>query len=187
MVQTETQTETQPAEPLPYKGKKRGRKPTGRTTKMIRVPLWMEEKLRDYMDVLRYCSNELSPLPPGVLDFMGKDISLIEKYILNSPAPMVLQYWAEENAARLGRKIAHRKIAFFSSQLADILLPTPKIGQKWWQILGVGENATLQEAKAAYRKKCLEWHPDKNKDPDAEDCIKAVNWAWEQFKKLHRA
>lgn len=37
----------------------------------------------------------------------------------------------------------------------------------WHEILGVGPNATIAEIKSAFRKKCVEYHPDKCKLPDA--------------------
>lgn len=49
----------------------------------------------------------------------------------------------------------------------------------YYKILGVGKNATEAELKKAYRKKALEYHPDRNKDnPQAEEKFKTLNEAY---------
>lgn len=49
----------------------------------------------------------------------------------------------------------------------------------YYQTLGVSKNASDAEIKAAYRKKALEWHPDRNKDPKAAEKFKEINQAYE--------
>ena len=49
----------------------------------------------------------------------------------------------------------------------------------YYQILGVGRNASDEEIKKAFRKKALELHPDRNKSPDAEGKFKEVNEAYQ--------
>ncbi len=41
-------------------------------------------------------------------------------------------------------------------------------------ILGVGISATKDEIKSAYRKLAKKWHPDLNKDPNAEKMMKKI-------------
>jgi molecular chaperone DnaJ len=56
----------------------------------------------------------------------------------------------------------------------------------YYEILGVGKTATDAELKAAYRKKALEFHPDKNKDPGAEEKFKEVNQAYEILRNAEK-
>lgn len=49
----------------------------------------------------------------------------------------------------------------------------------YYDILGVGNNASKDEIKAAFRKKARECHPDVNKAPDAEEQFKELGKAYE--------
>lgn len=53
------------------------------------------------------------------------------------------------------------------------------MGKDYYKILGVSRNATDDELKKAYRKLALKYHPDKNKDPGAEDRFKEIAEAYE--------
>jgi len=48
----------------------------------------------------------------------------------------------------------------------------------FYDILGVGRSASDDEIKAAFRKLARQYHPDVNKEPDAEDKFKEVNEAY---------
>lgn len=48
-----------------------------------------------------------------------------------------------------------------------------------YSILGVSDNAPLDEVKSAYRKLAKKYHPDVNKDPDAEENFKKISEAYE--------
>jgi len=48
-----------------------------------------------------------------------------------------------------------------------------------YSVLGISPSATPEEAKKQYRKLTMEFHPDRNKDPGAEDQFKKINEAYQ--------
>lgn len=48
----------------------------------------------------------------------------------------------------------------------------------YYKILDIPKTATIEEIKAAYRKKCLEFHPDKCKLPNATQKFIEINAAY---------
>ena len=48
----------------------------------------------------------------------------------------------------------------------------------FYEILGVQRGASKDDIKAAYRKLALQFHPDRNKDPGAEDRFKQISEAY---------
>ena len=53
------------------------------------------------------------------------------------------------------------------------------MGKDYYNILGVAREATEEEIKKGYRKMALKYHPDKNKDPGAEEKFKEISEAYE--------
>ncbi len=54
------------------------------------------------------------------------------------------------------------------------------VGKDYYAILGVPQNATLEEIKAAYRKLAMQYHPDRNPgDAAAEEKFKEISEAYE--------
>lgn len=48
----------------------------------------------------------------------------------------------------------------------------------YYEVLGVSRNATDDEIKKAFRKLAMQYHPDVNKSPDAEEKFKEINQAY---------
>ena len=48
----------------------------------------------------------------------------------------------------------------------------------YYETLGVSKSASVDEIKAAYRKLALQFHPDRNKDPGAEEKFKEISEAY---------
>jgi molecular chaperone DnaJ len=48
----------------------------------------------------------------------------------------------------------------------------------YYEILGVSKNATQDEIKSAYRKLALQYHPDRNKSPEAEGKFREMSEAY---------
>ncbi len=49
----------------------------------------------------------------------------------------------------------------------------------YYELLGIGRNASQEEIKKAYRKLARQYHPDVNKEPEAESRFKEINEAYE--------
>ena len=49
----------------------------------------------------------------------------------------------------------------------------------YYSILGLSKNASVEDIKKAYRKKALEFHPDKNREANAEERFKEIGEAYE--------
>ena len=52
----------------------------------------------------------------------------------------------------------------------------------YYEILGVSEDASFEEIRAAFRERAREYHPDRNPDPDAVDRMTEVNEAYEVLR-----
>lgn len=51
-----------------------------------------------------------------------------------------------------------------------------------YEVLGLQRGANEDEVKKAYRKLALEYHPDRNKEPESEEKFKEISAAYEQIK-----
>ncbi len=51
--------------------------------------------------------------------------------------------------------------------------------QDYYTLLGVARNASEEDIRRAFRRKAMEYHPDRNKNPDAEEKFKEINEAYQ--------
>ena len=49
----------------------------------------------------------------------------------------------------------------------------------YYEVLGVSRQDSEEEIRRAFRKKAMEYHPDRNKEPDAEEKFKEINEAYQ--------
>ncbi|AWX69243.1 molecular chaperone DnaJ [[Mycoplasma] anseris] len=54
-----------------------------------------------------------------------------------------------------------------------------KAKRDYYEVLGINKNATEKEIKSAYRKLAMKYHPDRNKEADAEEKFKEATEAYE--------
>lgn len=52
---------------------------------------------------------------------------------------------------------------------------------EWHEVFSVKPNATLEEVKLRYRTLARQWHPDVCDDPIAEEKMKVLNNAYDEF------
>ena len=50
---------------------------------------------------------------------------------------------------------------------------------EYYAVLGVASNASEEEIRSAFRRKAMDYHPDRNKNPDAEERFKEINEAYQ--------
>lgn len=55
------------------------------------------------------------------------------------------------------------------------------------EVLGIRKNATQEEIRKAYRVLALKYHPDRNKNSDAEEKFKQINEAYRVLSGKERA
>jgi len=56
----------------------------------------------------------------------------------------------------------------------------------YYKVLGIDKNASEKDVKKAYRKMALKWHPDRCKDPTAEEKFKKLAEAYEVLSDARR-
>lgn len=65
-----------------------------------------------------------------------------------------------------------------TENLGKLTRKTMPAKRDYYEVLGVSKSASSAEIKSAYRKLALEWHPDRNKAPNANEKFKEINEAY---------
>ena len=60
------------------------------------------------------------------------------------------------------------------------------VKRDYYEVLGVSRNASAEEIRRAYRRLARQYHPDVNKDPEAEERFKEINEAYEVLSDEQR-
>lgn len=66
----------------------------------------------------------------------------------------------------------------FGTQQCPIVR-VPAMGKDYYKTLGISKGSNEEEIKKAYRRMALRFHPDKNKDANAEEKFKEIAEAYE--------
>uniref|UniRef100_A0A667X8X3 DnaJ homolog subfamily C member 16 n=1 Tax=Myripristis murdjan TaxID=586833 RepID=A0A667X8X3_9TELE len=76
--------------------------------------------------------------------------------------------------------------SFFTWQLVRLQLVKASSEYDPYKVLGVSRSASQAEIKKAYKHLAREWHPDKNKDPGAEDMFIKISKSYEILSNEER-
>ncbi|XP_056403191.1 dnaJ homolog subfamily B member 5 isoform X1 [Hyla sarda] len=80
---------------------------------------------------------------------------------------------------RVGITLGIISAHFGGTRILDQKPQTVDMGKDYYKILGIPSGANEDEIKKAYRKMALKYHPDKNKDANAEDKFKEIAEAYD--------
>lgn len=78
-----------------------------------------------------------------------------------------------------GGRVQHQKSSFAKKKSSRGALAVVRADTDYYAELGVSQNADKKEIKSAYRQKARKFHPDVNKEPDAEAKFKKISEAYE--------
>jgi DnaJ-class molecular chaperone len=118
-----------------------------------------------------------------LLKWKGKIIGGLIGFLLRKPTFIIV-----------GIVIGHLFDSGFFSNKSESRQQTKADAQsaKAYEVLGVAENASMEDIEQAYRKKISDYHPDKvaNAAPElkalAEQRAREINAAYDELQKLHQ-
>lgn len=74
-------------------------------------------------------------------------------------------------------ELRHGTLALVRASFKGFLLAAPT-SPPWWQVLDVSERASIEEIRAAWRRKVAQHHPDRSGGSD--EMLVQINAAWQQ-------
>ena len=166
---------------------KPGRKPTGRTTTLVRVPIVFADTVKRFVLQLKTQERQLEPLPSGAIAYL---LVLAERNARPEELDKLKEYlrstWLDQIVKEKGIAGAYDAIkADYGKRLARLLIPLPQPHDPWWIVLGVGQDASEREVRQAYRHLQRQWHPDVNLSCDCQtttEVSQVINRAYSQFR-----
>ena len=166
---------------------KPGRKPTGRSTILVRVPIVFANTVKRFVLQLKTQERQLEPLPPMAVAYLFKlAVRNAHSDELEKLKARLTFTWLNEIVKEKGIAEAYKAIkADYREHLAKFLIPLPQPHDPWWVVLGVEQDACESEVRQAYRQLQRQWHPDVNLSCDrqtATEVSQVINRAYSQFR-----
>lgn len=139
-----------------------GRKPTGRSTTLVRVPLKFVGLVRQYIKRLKRGERCTEPFPTGAITYL---FGIAERYATPSELEKLKvglnQFWVTQLAEEKGIAEVYDDICSdHGDRFARFLISIPQPSDPWWIVLGVDQEATEKEVRQSYRALQRQWHPD---------------------------
>ena len=166
---------------------KPGRKPTGRTTTLVRVPIVFADTVKRFVLQLKTQERKVEPLPSRAIAYL---LVLAERNARPEEREKLKEYlrstWLDQIIKEQRIAGAFEAIkADYGEHLAKFLIPLPQPHDPWWVVLGVEQDACEREVRQAYRHLQRQWHPDVNLSCDrqtATEVSQVINRAYSQFR-----
>ncbi len=86
---------------------------------------------------------------------------------------------------RLTKLFSHAQKVAAGESIDEERFESTSFDSDWaWNVLGLKRAATMAEAKKAYHKLARDFHPDRNKSPNAAENMRRINLAYEQIEHV---
>ncbi|KAI7887675.1 uncharacterized protein EV154DRAFT_520392 [Mucor mucedo] len=130
--------------------------------------------LGDYSKALRFTEKSIRLFPTS----QGEQLLLIVQKQSTMPrkAPASAPAKTQTKKAAAPEPVQERKYTVEQQRAVKTMLA---YGRDYYKILSVDKSATDNEIKKAYRKQALQFHPDKNSAPGADEAFKLVAKAFD--------
>ncbi|XP_019634299.1 PREDICTED: dnaJ homolog subfamily B member 9-like [Branchiostoma belcheri] len=79
-----------------------------------------------------------------------------------------------------------QEVLFVGCVFLVLLMDSILAKRDYYEVLGVPKTATEKQIKRAFRKLAVQYHPDKNKDPDAESKFREIAEAYEVLQDAQK-